>query len=133
MSVKRALIVCTILAMLIALGAVIVEMTYILRSSARKAWKQTAITTIRTHLAEPTWESREIAMLANVVTNGPFDSERWCSERLILMKNGDWIAYTNVCRKENWRIDDLFIGRGSDGQWYYSTYHFCKDMIVLRM
>lgn len=48
------------------------------------------------------------------------------------MGKGDWIAYTNICQKQDRRIEDLFIGRGSDGQWYYSTFHFCKGMLVLR-
>ena len=49
------------------------------------------------------------------------------------MTNGEWIAYTNICRKQDFKIQDLFIGRASDGKWYYSTYHFCIDMVVLRM
>jgi hypothetical protein len=48
-------------------------------------------------------------------------------------RNGEWLAYTNVCRKEDRHIHDLFLARGSDGRWYYSTYHFCIGMIVLRM
>jgi len=50
-----------------------------------------------------------------------------------MMKNGEWIAYANICQKEDWRIHDIFIERASDGQWYYSTFQFCTGMIVLRM
>ena len=42
------------------------------------------------------------------------------------------MAYRNICAKEKGHIPDLFIGRASDGRWYYSTYHFCMDMIVLK-
>ncbi|HMJ64280.1 MAG TPA: hypothetical protein VK615_02925 [Candidatus Binatia bacterium] len=35
--------------------------------------------------------------------------------------------------KEDRKIDDIFIARGSDGKWYYSTYHFCINMIALRI
>ena len=52
---------------------------------------------------------------------------------MILMRKGEWLAYTNVCRKQDRHIYDLFLARGSDGRWYYSTYHFCIGMIVLRM
>jgi len=52
---------------------------------------------------------------------------------MILMRNGDWLTYANVCRKEDGRIYDLFLARASDGRWYYSTYHFCVGMIVLKM
>lgn len=66
-------------------------------------------------------------------TNDSNDSDRWLSERLIVMRNGDWLAYANICRKQDRHIYDLFLARGSDGQWYYSTYHFCIGMVVLRM
>lgn len=49
------------------------------------------------------------------------------------MRNGDWLAYANICHKQDGRIRDLFLGRGSDGRWYYSTFHFCNQMIVLKM
>lgn len=51
------------------------------------------------------------------------------------MKNGDWIVCQNVCAKEqNTGVkNDLFIGRGSDGKWYYSTFHFCVGKCVLQM
>jgi hypothetical protein len=48
------------------------------------------------------------------------------------MTNGEWMAYRNVCAKEEDRIADLVIGRGSDGKWYYSTFHFCIGMLNLR-
>ncbi len=51
---------------------------------------------------------------------------------IIVMTNGQWMAYRNVCAKEKEGIPDLFLGRGSDGRWYYSTYHFCIRMIVLK-
>ena len=59
------------------------------------------------------------------------ESEWWISEDLIVMTNGQWMAYRNVCAKEEARIPDLFLGRGSDGHWYYSTYHFCVRMMNL--
>jgi hypothetical protein len=51
------------------------------------------------------------------------------------MKNGDWIVCQNVCAKEqNPAVKkDLFVGRGSDGKWYYSTFHFCVGKCVLQM
>jgi hypothetical protein len=57
----------------------------------------------------------------------------WVGDGVLLMKNGDWIAYEGICSKQDPRIHDLFIGRGSDGKWYYSTFHFCIRMTVLRV
>lgn len=50
---------------------------------------------------------------------------------LILMTNGEWMVYRSICRKENFWVRDLFLGRASDGRWYYSTYHFCINMCAL--
>lgn len=50
---------------------------------------------------------------------------------VVYAPNGDWLVFANVCRKEDWRIDDLILARGSDGQWYYSRFHFCIGAVVL--
>lgn len=102
-------------------------------SNARRAWKDKAITEISSRTTNSAWIDTELVRLKAVGTNDPDDSDGWLSPQLIVMKNGDWLAYANVCQKEDRRIRDLFLGRGSDGRWYYSTYHFCKGMIVLRM
>ena len=49
----------------------------------------------------------------------------------MLVKNGDWIIYASRCHKQDPRVYDIFIGRASDGKWYYSSYHFCIGMFVL--
>lgn len=49
------------------------------------------------------------------------------------MKTGEWVAFFNKCSKEDPTIRDTFVCRASDGNWYESTFHFCKDVIVLRM
>ena len=101
--------------------------------SARRAWKQKAIADISSRVADPMWVSNEVARLNHHGTNDPSDSDAWLSECLILMRNGDWLTYSSVCQKENRRIADLFIARGSDGRWYYSTFHFCIGMLDLKM
>ena len=55
------------------------------------------------------------------------------TENLILATNGDWIVWASKCSKEDRRIHDIFVGRASDGKWYYSTFHFCNGKIVLMM
>ena len=73
----------------------------------------------------------EIARLGSSFTATRGDSDPWIGDGVLVMRNGDWIACESICRKENSRIHDLFIGRGSDGKWYYSTFHFCSGKIVL--
>jgi len=103
-----------------------------LRSSARRAWKEKAIADIAARVADPAWATNEVAMLTKKRSLDDSSSDGWLSDHMILMRNGDWLAYANVCQKQNHRVRDLFLARGSDGQWYYSTYHFCIHMIVLK-
>jgi hypothetical protein len=103
-----------------------------LHSPARKQWKDKTITAITETSRNPTWITNELRRMAAIPsTDG--HSDHYLSPKLILLKNGEWLAYANKCRKEDRRIHDIFIARGSDGKWYYSTYHFCIDMIVLRI
>jgi hypothetical protein len=84
-------------------------------------------------MADREWVTSEISSLKAKQTVPGQEHEAWLSPHLILMENGEWIAYASMCSKEDGRIHDIFIGRGSDGKWYYSTYHFCRQMIVLMM
>jgi hypothetical protein len=55
----------------------------------------------------------------------------WIGTNLLVMTNGEWLAYQNKCVKEPGHIHDLFLAQGSDGKWYFSTFHFCTRMITL--
>ena len=102
-----------------------------LSSRARKEWKEKAIAEIAQGTRDSARVFKEIETLK---TNSSEESEwdRWISKELILMTNGEWVVYRSICAKEEGRIPDLFLGCGSDGRWYYSTYHFCVGMIVLK-
>lgn len=102
-----------------------------LSSKARKEWKEKAIAEITQRTGNAALLAKEIDSLK---TKPSVESEwdRWISEDLILMTNDEWMVYRNICAKEKRRIPDLFIGHASDGKWYYSTYHFCIGMIVLK-
>jgi hypothetical protein len=103
-----------------------------LHSPARRAWKDDALAQIAARADDADWRQQEQIRLASREVHSLGGSERWLSDQLILLGNGDWLIYTNVCRKQRGHIYDLFLAKGSDGQWYYSTYHFCSGMIVLR-
>lgn len=103
------------------------------RASARRAWKEKTVAEISIQATNPTWLSNGLAKLQSNSTTNSTDTDAWFSDQLILMKNGEWLDYASICRKQEGKIDDLFIAYGSDERWYYSTYHFCIDMIVLRM
>ena len=98
-----------------------------LKSKARRQWKDNALAQIAKQTSDPAAILKEIETMKTT----PKDSEwweTWLSQDLIVMTNGEWMAYRYVCLKEEAQIPDLFLGRGSDGRWYYSTWHFCVNM-----
>ena len=125
---KLAVIGTAICLCAVALGVVIfVGGPERLDPKARRQWKDNAIVQIAKQTSDSTGILKEIEAMKTT----PVDSEwwdSWISEDLIVMTNGQWIAYRNVCQKEDERIPDLFLGLGSDGRWYYSTFHFCVRM-----
>jgi hypothetical protein len=102
-----------------------------LNSKARRQWKDDAIRQISEKFSDRAWLTNEIQSLRSKPATDS-EWENWISSDLILMTNGDWVVYRNVCWKEPSHIPDLFLGRASDGKWYYSTFHFCIRMIVLK-
>lgn len=105
-----------------------------LRSAARRKWRDQAVARIQRRLDDKTWLESEVASLQSIVARRPVEGA-WVGDELLVMKNGDWIVCQNVCTKEqnNAVKKDLFIGRGSDGKWYYSTFHFCVGKCVLQI
>lgn len=131
---KKPLVIVIVSVLLLAvIGAVAFLRPPSLKSSARRAWKEKSIADIAARVADPLWRTNEFARLKPQSTNEPSDDASWLSDRIILTRKGEWLAYANSCQKQDGRIPDIFLARGSDGHWYYSTYHFCVGMIVLRM
>jgi len=132
--VKKPLVIVIVSVLLLAvIGAVAFLRPPSLKSSASRAWKEKSIADIAARVADRVWPTNEFARLKPQSTNEPSDDASWLSDRIILTRKGEWLAYANSCQKQDGRIPDIFLARGSDGHWYYSTYHFCVGMIVLRM
>ena len=49
----------------------------------------------------------------------------WTHDNVLLMTNGEYIVYAYRHGRNSGFVDHLFLGRGSDGRWLYSTFHFC--------
>ena len=101
-----------------------------LDSKARRQWKDNAIVQIAKQASNSAVIFKEIEAMKNTPVESDWDT--WLSEDLIVMTNGEWMAYRYVCQKEEERISDLFLGLGSDGRWYFSTFHFCVRMMNLK-
>lgn len=99
----------------------------------RSSWKNAALARLSQYTNNPGWISNQLRALKEAGPEDQATEGGWYTKNFVLMKNGEWIAYTNICRKEDWRINDLLLGYGSDHQWYYSTYHVCIGAIVFRM
>ena len=101
-----------------------------MRSPARQQWKGRAIEDIARLKADSSWLTNQVAQ----IQSRPQDERgEWIADNLLLMKDGTWLVYASICAKQDSRIHDLFLACGSDGNWYYSTYHFCVRMISLRI
>ena len=134
LAVKKSLVIAIVSALLLAvIGALAFLRPPSLQSSARREWKQRSIAEIAARVADPSWPTNEFARLKPKSTKDESDDASWLSEHIIVTQKGEWLAYANSCQKQDGRILDIFLARGSDGRWYYSTYHFCVEMVVLRM
>lgn len=103
-----------------------------LDSPARRHWKDNALAELQQRLRDPaaiTIETRQLN--ASIGQSGI--PGNWDKGDLLAMQNGEWIVCRNICRKENALVRDLFVGYASDGRWYYSTFHFCRNRIVLQI
>jgi hypothetical protein len=102
--------------------------------TARKHWKQEAIPAIAALAEDTNWRAKEMAILTNQVTEPRVIAEGWLTDRMICMTNGEWLVYQSHCSKVSPRyINDIFLAKGSNGRWYYSTFHFCVGMCDLAM
>lgn len=99
-----------------------------LRNAARRSWKDAALSVVRQRGTDEPWRTRAVGALAST---RPAVVGGWVGDEILTMRNGDWIVCRNICRKEDKRIHDLFLGYGSDGRWYYSTFHFCVHKVTL--
>ena len=104
-----------------------------LRAKPRREWKDQAIAKIERRLSDRPALDAEIARIRQALAGTRPTADAWIGDDVLVMNNGDWIACESICSKEDPRIHDLFIGRGSDGRWYYSTFHFCRGKVVLRV
>jgi len=63
--------------------------------------------------------------------NKTFEGGAWWDDSFMRFEDGSWIAYRAQCHKVDPKVYDIFIGKGSNGSWYYSTFHFCIGMFML--
>lgn len=128
MKAKWALLAIPLTAILTAIGC---GQKDPYRSEARRDWKESAIKDITSRRANPGWITNRLNTLKRESGPAQLITDGWFTMGLLVFQNGEWMTFTNKCNKEDSNILDIFIGQGSDGKWYYSTYHFCVGMVAL--
>jgi hypothetical protein len=102
----------------------------LLHAPARIQWKDHAISLIQQRYNDHPWIAAQTAHLQARTATRPFAN--WIADEFLLMKNGDWIIYQSLSEKNPPHLPDLFIGLGSNGRWYYSSFRFGPDNANLR-
>ena len=98
-------------------------------------WKAAAIADISKWMCEPNWFKDEKGRLLRVGQSsstfcGFPDSPDfpWFGSHLLIFNSREWIVYCNDATNNNWQFNNLFIGKASDGKWYYSEDDFGVGM-----
>lgn len=94
---------------------------------ARAAWKTTTLT--RLAAVSFTNEMVESEVRLMKARMGVGDHADWTGESVLVMTNGEFLVYASRHGANDGFVDHLFLAHGSDGRWYYSTYHFCNNMV----
>lgn len=92
---------------------------------ARKIWKDDALAQLAKTSITNQEVLTEIDQIKHPTPNLDFG---WTHEHVALMTNGEYLVYASRHGFNNGFVDHLFLAHGSDGRWYFSTYHFCNRM-----
>ncbi len=100
-------------------------------TAERRSWKNAAIIAITNGLKDPDHLKKRFGEIPK--PRGEFDTSEpeWLTTDTIICRDASWLAYRGQCHKQDPKVHDIFIARASDGKWYYSDYHFCKEMMML--
>lgn len=101
-----------------------------LSSAARKAWRDQAVASIAQKAGDAAWVKAETERIRSEPSFYDDEKPEWMSRDLMLLSDGSWLVHANICSKEDPKVRDLYLARGSDGRWYFSTMHFCMGMLV---
>lgn len=97
---------------------------------ARAAWKTPALERLAGLTLTNVDIGRELETLK--AGRGAGAHQEWAGDRVLLMTNDEYLVYAFRHGFDNGFVDHLFLAQGSDGRWYYSTYHFCSSMAGVR-
>ena len=91
----------------------------------RRNWKTATLQKLTQTQIDNEEIRTEIDQIKNPTPNLNFG---WAHDQVILMINGEYLVYAFWHGFNSGTVDHLFLARGTDGKFYYSTYHFCSHM-----
>jgi len=134
---KGCLIAAGIVAGALAVGIAALILGFLKYSQyARRAWKEKTLPEIASRADDDAWVAAQIELLGNpdVGYEQGVLAQGWLTDGMILTASGEWLVYKSHCHKAPPHIvRDIFLAKGSDGKWYYTTCHFCVGMVALLM
>lgn len=94
----------------------------------RAHWKTTALQQLAgmSLTSEPI--TTELEQIRHPTPNLDFG---WAHEHVVAMTNGEYLVYAFWHGANSGFVEHLFLAHGTDGKWYYSTYHFCNRMAAI--
>lgn len=95
------------------------------RERSRAQWKDAALPRLAALAAEPTTIAKEMEKMKDL------GSSYWTSDHMLAMTNGEYLVYASRHGLHSGSVKHLFLARGSNGKWLYSTYHFCNSMVAI--
>jgi len=100
-------------------------------TAERRSWKNAAIIAITNDLKDADHLKKRFGGIPK--PRGEFDTSdpEWLTADTIVCRDASWLAYRALTHKKDPKVYDIFVAKASDGKWYYSDYHFCKEMVVL--
>lgn len=97
---------------------------------ARTDWKTAALARLSALSLTNEDVSRELESLER--NRGVGEHQEWAGVQVVLMTNNEFLVYASRHGLNSGFVDHLFLAHGSNGRWYYSTYHFCNNMAGVR-
>lgn len=129
-AVSRKLIIgISILIVLVSLPFGLLSFTGYKHQRARADWKTTTLARLAGLSFTNTDIIRELEKLK--ANRGTGDRQEWTGESVLVMTNDEFLVYASRHGFNNGFVDHLFLAHGSDGRWYYSTYHFCSMVMLM--
>ncbi|HEY8748399.1 MAG TPA: hypothetical protein VIM11_10515 [Tepidisphaeraceae bacterium] len=99
----------------------------------RKNWTAQTIPQIAALSDDRSWLAKQTSAVATQLNAKPAEQGTWLTDQFTVMRDGQYIIFKNECVHRHQLLGDIFIAKASNGRWYYSSFHFCCEMVVPRM